>query len=87
MKRYDEEAKKYEETMAKWTPADDEKAKASQAEYDAQNLMVYAAARVALDAALADPITHIKNMGFGMGHEIDKGLVSNFFIWEAITTS
>ena len=36
LKRYNEEQKKYEESMAKWTPADDEKAKASQAEYDAQ---------------------------------------------------
>ena len=36
LKRYNEEQKKYEEAVAKWTPADDERAKASQAEYDAQ---------------------------------------------------
>ena len=36
LKRFDDEQKKYDEAMAKWTPADDEKAKASQAEFDTQ---------------------------------------------------
>ena len=36
MKHYAEELKKYEEVIAKWTPADDEKAKSSQAEWEAQ---------------------------------------------------
>lgn len=36
LKRYNDEQKRYEEAMAKWTAADDEKAKTSQAEYDAQ---------------------------------------------------
>ena len=36
MKRFSDESKKYEEAMAKWTAADDEKVKASRAEWDAQ---------------------------------------------------
>ena len=36
MKRFNDEQKKYDEAIAKWTPAEDEKAKASQTEYDAQ---------------------------------------------------
>ena len=36
VKRYNDELKKYDEAIAKWTSADDEKAKASQAEFDAQ---------------------------------------------------
>ena len=36
MKKFAEETAKYEAAMAKWTAADDEKAKASQAEWDAQ---------------------------------------------------
>ncbi len=36
VKRFDEEQKRFAEATAKWTAADDEKVKASQAEYDAQ---------------------------------------------------
>ena len=36
VKRFNDEQKKYDETMAKWTSADDEKAKASQADFDGQ---------------------------------------------------
>ena len=36
LKRFNDDQKKYEEVIAKWTAADDEKAKASQAEFDAQ---------------------------------------------------
>ena len=36
MKKFADETAKYEAAIAKWTPADDEKAKASQAEWDAQ---------------------------------------------------
>lgn len=36
LKKFNEETKKYEEAMAKWTPADDEKVKSAQAEFDSQ---------------------------------------------------
>lgn len=36
LKKFNDEQKKYDEAMAKWTPTDDEKAKTSQAEWDAQ---------------------------------------------------
>jgi type 1 glutamine amidotransferase len=36
LKKFGDEQAKYDAAMAKWTPADDEKAKASQAEWDAQ---------------------------------------------------
>ena len=36
MKRFDDEQKKYDAVIAKWTAADDEKVKTSQADYDAQ---------------------------------------------------
>ena len=36
MKRFNDESKKYEEAIAKWTAADDQKAKAAQSEWDAQ---------------------------------------------------
>jgi uncharacterized protein len=36
LKKFEDETKRYEEAIAKWTPADDEKMKSAQAEYDAQ---------------------------------------------------
>jgi uncharacterized protein len=36
LKKFAEETKRYEEAIAKWTPADDAKVKAAQAEFDAQ---------------------------------------------------
>ncbi len=36
LKRFDEEQKRYDEAVAKWTATDDEKAKSSQTEFDAQ---------------------------------------------------
>ncbi len=36
MKRFNDDQKKYDEAIAKWTAADDEKAKSSQTEFDAQ---------------------------------------------------
>ncbi len=64
MKKFAEEQAKYDAAMAKWTPADDEKVKASQAEWDTQMKMGMAKlAPAALTAAKIDGVIFANTTG------------------------
>ncbi len=64
MKKYADEQAKYDATMAKWSPADEEKAKASQAEWDAQLKAAMAKlAPAALTAAKIDAVIFANTTG------------------------
>ena len=64
MKKFAEEQAKYDAAMAKWTPADDEKTKASQAEWDTQMKTAMAKlAPAALTAAKIDAVIFANTTG------------------------